>query len=405
MKKQTDENFSQDRQFENSFQDYALPVDKNRESNQVQSRTHHASAYDDLDDYIYKKPVKRYSNHHRKKMKKWKKAIIIVLIVLLVIILAGISTLLIAMNVGKGEMLDDNHEAVIDVPKEVENFDNGKIITYKGKNYQLNENITSILFMGVDEREFEENNSNYGTNGNADVLMLMTIDTETGESNLVNISRDTMAEINVYSTDGNYVGTETSQIALAYSYGDGKKFSCENEVTAVRRLFYNIPISSYLALDLDSISAINDSIGGVTVTSPETIGQFTEGETITLYGDMAESFVRTRNTEILDSNLKRMERQKIYLSAFFGKFIESTKQDIMTPMDLYNSASPYMVTNIDVSKVAYLSSLLVQKNFTDFNMQSIKGEIKQGEVFAEYYIDEEKFFELFLELYYTPIGE
>lgn len=404
MKKQSDKNFEQDKQTENNinFQEYALPAQRRRRSNK--NKSSEASAYDDLDDYIFLTPARRRnSKHHRKKMKKWKKAIIIILIVLLVIILSGISALLIAINIGKGEMLNENKEAVIVVPKEVENFENGKILTYKGKKYQLNENITSILFMGVDEREFEENNTNYGTNGNADVLMLMTIDTETGDSNLVSISRDTMAEINVYSTDGSYVGTETSQIALAYSYGDGKEISCRNEVNAVRRLFYNIPISSYLALDLESISVVNDSIGGVTVTSPETVGQFTEGETVTLMGEMAEAFVRSRSHEDINGNTRRMERQKIYLSAFFDKFIESTRNDIMTPLDLFNEASPYMVTNIDVSKVTYLSSLLVQKNFTDFNMQSIKGEMKQGEIYAEYYIDEEKFFEMFLDIYYTPM--
>lgn len=400
MKKQTDENFEQDKQSETDaqFQDYALPVEKHKRSGKNRN-SHDSSAFDDLDDYVYQTP----SKHHKKKMKKWKKVIIIILCILLSIILAAISALLIAINVGKGEMLDDNKNAIIALPKDIEYFDNGKIITYKGKKYQLNEDITSVLFMGVDEREFEKDDESYGTNGNADVLMLMTIDTKTGESNIISISRDTMAEINTYSTNGNYIGTETKQIALAYSYGDGEEISCRNEVNAVRRLFYNIPISSYLALDLDSISAINDSIGGVTVTSPETIGPFTEGEEVTLMGDLAESFVRSRSHEDLEGNTRRMERQKVYLSAFFDKFVQSTKNNIMTPLDLFNSAEPYMVTNIDVSKVTYLSSLVLQKNFTDFNLRKLEGEMKQGEIYAEYYIDEEKFFELFLDVYYTPI--
>ncbi len=410
---QTDENSEQEKFSEDNknIQEYALPFEKRRKSNKNRDKTKiESSAYDDLDDYIYQTPVKirnskHHHKHHHKKNKGWKKAIIITIIILLILILSAISALLIATNIGKGEMLDENKNAVITVPEEVENYENGKIITYKGKKYQLNENMTSILFMGVDEREFEEDDANYGTNGNADVIMLMTIDTETGKSNLISISRDTMAEIDVYSTEGKYTGTETSQVALAFSYGNGKETSCENEVKAVRRMFYNIPISSYLALDLDSIGTINDAVGGVTVTSPETIGPFKEGESVTLIGDMAETFVRTRNTAELDSNSKRMERQKIYLSGFFNKFIESTKNNIMTPVDLFNSASSYMVTNIDLSKVTYLSGLLMQKNFTDFNLQTIPGEIKQGEVYAEYYVDEDKFLEMFLDIYYTPIED
>lgn len=423
MSKQTDDNFEQNNQseaeenseqnaqFDNDvkFQDFALPVERHKKSKKKKVKnTHTASAYDDLDDFVYKVPAKgrhsKHHRHHRTKMKRWKKAIIILLIVLIIIIISAISAVMIALNIGRGELLDKNTDVVINIPKDIVTYRDGKVITYKGEDYKLNENITSILFMGVDEREFEKNDSNYGTNGNADVLMLMTIDTETGDSNLISIPRDTMADVNVYSTEGNYVGTEKKQIALAYSYGNGKETSCENEVTAVRRLFYNIPINSYLALDLESISAVNDSIGGVEVTSPETIGQFTEGETVTLLGEMAESFVRTRSHEELDANLKRMERQKIYLSGFFNKFIESTKSNIMTPVDLYNSANPYMVTDINISKVTYFSSLLLQKNFTDFNLQTIEGELKQGDIYAEYYADEEKLFDLFINIFYTQIS-
>lgn len=78
------------------------------------------------------------------------------------------------------------------------------------------------------------------------------------------------------------LGTEKQQICLSYSYGDGKESSCENTVNSVQRLFYNIPINTYFSLDLDGISALNDSVGGVDVVSPETIGEFVEEKAITL---------------------------------------------------------------------------------------------------------------------------
>ena len=36
-------------------------------------------------------------------------------------------------------------------------------------------------------------------------------------------------------------------------------------------------------------------------------------------------------------------------------------------------------------------------------MVTVPGESKKGEVHAEYYIDEEKFYEMFLDIYYTPV--
>ena len=67
-------------------------------------------------------------------------------------------------------------------------------------------------------------------------------------------------------------------------------------MAAVRRLFYNVPINSYVALDLDGISYMNDAVGGVGLTPIETFRNFTEGETVTLWGKDAESYVRYRDT-------------------------------------------------------------------------------------------------------------
>ena len=144
-------------------------------------------------------------------------------------------------------------------------------------------------------------------------MFLITIDTETGDTNLVNISRETMTDIGIYSSEGNYIETQKAQICLAYAYGDGAESSCRNELDAVKKLFYNVPINSYLSLDLQGIGEINEAMGGVTVVSPETIGTFVAGETYTLKGTQAQSFVRDRSHETVEGNNLRIERQRVYL--------------------------------------------------------------------------------------------
>ena len=386
--------------------EYALPVEEKDRGFGKSGTNRRGSAKDDLNDYIYMTPVKNSSSHKKEKKKKklWLKILIGILIGLIVLILSGIITLFVLINVGKGAMLDANKTAIINVPTYVQQVEqDGKTIVYNGKTYKYNEAITSILFMGIDRDQFADDDENLGTNGDADALMLLTYDTSNGNTDLISISRDTMADIDVYSKDGTYIGIEKQQICLAYAYGDGKETSCTNQVNAVSRLFYNIPISSYLSMDLDAVSVLNDAVGGVTVTSPQTFKEFTKGETVTLYGESAETFVRNRDTSVLDSNNSRMERQRVYIESFFKTLAAGTKENLMLPVDLFNAASPYTVTNIDIPKVTYLASNILEKDFSDIEMQNVPGEVVQGEVYAEYHLDQEKFFEMFLNVYYTPV--
>ena len=386
--------------------EYALPVEEKDRGFGKSGTKRRGSAKDDLNDYIYMTPVKNSSSHKKEKKKKklWLKILIGILIGLIVLILSGIITLFVLINVGKGAMLDANKTAIINVPTYVQQVEqDGKTIVYNGKTYKYNEAITSILFMGIDRDQFADDDENLGTNGDADALMLLTYDTSNGNTDLISISRDTMADIDVYSKDGTYIGIEKQQICLAYAYGDGKETSCTNQVNAVSRLFYNIPISSYLSMDLDAVSVLNDAVGGVTVTSPQTFKEFTKGETVTLYGESAETFVRNRDTSVLDSNNARMERQRVYIESFFKTLAAGTKENLMLPVDLFNAASPYTVTNIDIPKVTYLASNILEKDFSEIEMQNVPGEVVQGEVYAEYHLDQEKFFEMFLNVYYTPV--
>ena len=386
--------------------EYALPVEEKDRGFGKSGTKRRGSAKDDLNDYIYMTPVKNSSSHKKEKKKKklWLKILIGILIGLIVLILSGIITLFVLINVGKGAMLDANKTAIINVPTYVQQVEqDGKTIVYNGKTYKYNEAITSILFMGIDRDQFADDDENLGTNGDADALMLLTYDTSNGNTDLISISRDTMSDIDVYSKDGTYIGIEKQQICLAYAYGDGKETSCTNQVNAVSRLFYNIPISSYLSMDLDAVSVLNDAVGGVTVTSPQTFKEFTKGETVTLYGESAETFVRNRDTSVLDSNNSRMERQRVYIESFFKTLAAGTKENLMLPVDLFNAASPYTVTNIDIPKVTYLASNILEKDFSEIEMQNVPGEVVQGEVYAEYHLDQEKFFEMFLNVYYTPV--
>ncbi|MCD8025928.1 MAG: LCP family protein [Clostridiales bacterium] len=334
-------------------------------------------------------------------MKTWKKVALGVLCTLLslAVLIAGSIALLI--NKGSSELLSESY--IVTAPDGVETQDGGDYVVYNGHTYQLNKKVTSILCMGIDKRDLGKTSTGTG-GGQADAIILIAVDTSNGNTTMINISRDTMTDVSVYSAGGSFVDTETMQICLSYAYGDGEESSCENTVSSVQRLFYNIPINSYMSLDLDGISAINDSIGGVDVVSPETIGDFVQGKTYHLEGDLTEAFVRTRDTSQLDSNNGRMQRQQTYLSAFISNFVEQTKEDISTPLSLYNTASPYVCTNINSSRVVYLAQNIVLNGGLSTDIKTIPGTVEEGEEYAEFYVDETEFYEMFLSIYYTQIS-
>ena len=338
----------------------------------------------------------------RNKMERWKKIIIVILCVLLAIILLLFGTLAVLLYKGSQQLTNQEYNILSPEIQGVEVQDDGDYVIYKGKKYELNKNITNILFMGVDKRDMEETDV-YGTGGQADFIALGAVDTSTGEISFININRDTKTDIALYSEGGSYIGTEEGQLCLSYAYGDGKEISCQNTVSSVQRIFYNIPINTYFSLDLEGIVALNDTIGGVDVVSPETIYDFVEGETYHLEGEITEDFVRKRDKQAIDANVKRNERQKVYLEAFMDKCIELTKEDITTPISLYNVSKPYSCTNLNPSKICYLAESMVSSNGLSVDMMSVPGDVRAGKKFAEFYVDEEEFYDMFLDVFYNEM--
>ncbi len=371
----------------------------------------------DCDDYIFLNPRKSkhrssshghhgskkgHHSHHRKKIKGWKRVLLSIVSVLLCLIIAGVGVVFYLLYSGEKQFRSDDYSITPPATLAVSLENDGQIVYYNGHKYKYNDKISTIMFMGVDKRNIEESKDN-GTGGQSDVDVLVTIDSEKGITHLINVPRDTMTDVRVYTAEGTYVGIQNMQLCLSYAYGDGKTSSCENTVSSMKSIFYNVPINKYFALDLDGISALNDSVGGVDVTSPETIGSFEEGVQYHLVGEEAESFVRTRDTSAVTSNLSRNERQQVYVKSFMDKLVSQTKADITTPVTLFNASAPYSCTDLDASSIAFLAKEVVTGSGISFEIVNVPGEMKMGEKYAEYYIDEEQFYEQFLSIFYNEV--
>lgn len=344
----------------------------------------------------------------------WKKLLIILGIIfgaILGLLLILALTLTIMYFVGKAQLTDYskiNMTAPVISGADIDIDDKGKAVTYKGKKYLFNTDITSILCMGVDKSELGLDYDVVGTGGQADALFLVAFNTKTGETEVIAIPRDIKADIGIYSPDGQYLKTEKYQICLAYAYGDGREKSCENTKTAVERLFYNLPIQSYFAMDLEAISYLNNAVGGVTVTLNDnsfvdSYGiQHYQGETLTLYGSDAVRYLRMRDIEELTSTTQRLDHQINYLNSFTQKAIAMTKDDLGVPLNLLSIIGDNSVTDLNPAKITAFATTVITNGVNELSFKKIPGELTSDGTYAEFVVDEESFYEMLLDVYYTP---
>ena len=216
------------------------------------------------------------------------------------------------------------------------------------------------------------------------------------------IPRDTMVDVDQYTTDGQYVGVERMQICLSFAYGDGAKTSSNNVLTSAQRVLYGIPVHLYGVLDLSGIPALNDAINGVSVTLPEDYGGKTAGTRMMLHGSEAESFVRSRDTERMDSDAPRRARQIAYLNAYVSKVTSAAIRDFGIIRSLYNTAMEYAFTNISLSRLTYIGTTLLSKGLNIADTTTLAGTLQPGDPYAEYILDEQAVFETVLHVFYTP---
>lgn len=322
-----------------------------------------------------------------------KKKNIIVFIISIVVILA-ISAVAFAMKNNSKEKKDTSSE----LQQESENY-----ISYNGQKYQHNDHIRTYLYMGIDKDGPVTEAEDSVSGGQSDAMFLIVVDSEKKTISVLSINRNTMTDVDVYDKDGNFVETRELQICLQHGFGDGMRTSCQRSVDAVSNLLYGEPVSGYIAMNMDAMPMMNDSVGGVTVevlddlTSPSRNVSLHKGESVTLNGDEAYVYLRSRDINEFDSATERLNRQMQYIQAFVK---QAKSKDAATLVSAYNAITDYIVTNVDVPN---LVNKLTTYEFDDSRMYTIPGETQMGEQYEEYHVDEDALYQLMLDIFYKPV--
>lgn len=284
--------------------------------------------------------------------------------------------------------------------------DDREITFYNGTAYARREDLETVLLLGVDKFE-GETPEGYVNNQQTDFLLLLVMDKENETCTPIQLNRDTMTQIQILGVTGEPAGTFTGQLALAHTYGSGEEDSCENTALAVSNLLYGMEIDHYVSLTMDGVALLNDLVGGVTV---EVLDDFSgiddslmQGEIVTLKGQQALTYVRSRGGMEDSSNLHRMERQRQYLAALQQQLKAAVRQEDGFTLDALLQLNEYMVSDCTVDQLSDLGDSLAAYQVSD--ILTTPGDAQEGEEFIEFTVDEAALQQLVMDVFYEPVEE
>ena len=212
-----------------------------------------------------------------------------------------------------------------------------KEITYEGETYRQRSDLKTYLLLFIDSSGEVQDTESYEGGGQADVQMVLVVDDSNQTWQVLQINRDSIVEVPVLGVQGQVIGYEEEQIALAHYYGNGKKSSCENTELAVSMMLDDQTIDGYFAVNMDAVGLLTDLVGGVELTVTSDFSaidpSLVQGETVTLHGEKALTYVRSRSNIDDETNIARMARQRQFLAALEEKLKQQDTVLDYEPLD------------------------------------------------------------------------
>lgn len=277
----------------------------------------------------------------------------------------------------------------------------GDIIEYNGHTYKYNEDLYNFLFLGIDTFDSLNVLNEPTESGQSDAMILMSFNRVTHDVFLLQINRNTMVDVDIYDSSGQIARTVPAQITLQYAAATGGEHSIWASKHAVSKLLFDIPIDAYFVMNMNAIDDINDAIGGVDIVMPRdyTIidSSMTSGSEVHIMGDTATRFVRYRDTNVFNSVADRMDRQVLYIRAFFGQLAGRNAQSIYDMLEPFYGDT--LMTNITMQDV----SNMINYDLHTCRVDYLPGEMVMGDRFEEFYVDYDALREYVVTNYYVQI--
>lgn len=283
--------------------------------------------------------------------------------------------------------------------------DETECIEYEGSTYVRKESVSAYLILGIDVSGPVRSNKSYIGGGQADLQLVVVVDWQEETWQILQLNRDTMTDVPVLGVMGDVVSTQYEQLCLAHSYGDGLEDSCINNVNTVSALLGGQKIDGYVSLNIDGVAILNDAVGGVTLTVQSDFSEvdesLVEGETITLTGEQAVTYVRSRRGVDDQTNLSRMVRQRQYMKALVAQ-CRTVGEEIL--LEAYDVLSDYLVT--DMGSRGLTELMQTMEEYTELETLTIDRESYLDDTGANAYeLDSDSLQRTILQLFYEQAVE
>jgi len=157
---------------------------------------------------------------------------------------------------------------------------------------------------------------------------------------------------------------------------------------------------------MTGIGALNDAVGGVTVTIRDDFThldpEMVPGRTITLMGSQAELFVRSRMAMSVGTNEARMARQQDYIAALTAQLDARIKADQSYIGEVFDSMSEYLVT--DIPRGRLVNEVWNARDYIRAPLMEPEGYHQIGnDGFVQYIVDDAALEAMVIELFYEPV--
>ena len=283
------------------------------------------------------------------------------------------------------------HRQVVPEQMQIVPDEAGQKLYYGGKTYRLKSNLDSF-------QEYLNKEQN-------DFLLLVVLDKQENTCTALPLNRDTMTTVWQLDVNGEPSTSRIEQLCLAHTYGSGGDESCENTVRAVENFLFGQTVDHYAALSMDAVPLLADLVGGVPVTIDTDMTavdpRLIEGETVTLEGELALSYVRARQIVSDGTNQSRMARQEQFLRAAWEAWKEKTASGDAVELgtDALVSLGERLRSDCTVQKLSRFLERIEQCELTVLPAPAGEAKISDENI-AEFYVDDDALEQTVLKLFY-----
>ncbi|MFO7951725.1 MAG: LCP family protein [Bacillota bacterium] len=247
------------------------------------------------------------------------------------------------------------------------------------------ERIINVVVLGLHNRQ--EDNT-FGDIYYVDTIMVASINFDRDSLSLLAVPRDSYVEI---AHSG-----EKDRLRQSYEYGYEQAGSKPHQagmqyaLDTIDQFLEEIELDYYIAMDIEGLKQLIDSMGGVYYTVEEEMVGFTPQESLEAGSQMLDgqgylTYMTYREEDARD-DINRIERQKSLLLATFEYFQEMGHFRYVVPT--YNTYREHVRTNLNFNQVAALTLFASERLEADaIKSYSLQGEYFAGSKEGIYYLD------------------